>query len=100
MTDRFRWLCKVKRRKFTDIICPNTICDEAQYLIKQVTKLYRLEARLKFKTNQYRHMIRNSIARPIIEALEGWIDSTLEKILVESATKPCTKSVAKYQNVY
>lgn len=79
------------RRKFTDIIRPGTRCDEAEHFVNQVTKVYRLEALLKSKTDEYRHAVRNRIARPIVEALEDWIDTKLEKTLVGSAVYKALK---------
>lgn len=71
---------------------PSELTTEA---LRRIGELYVIEAEIRGKPSDERRQVRQAKAKPLINALETWLRSSLEKLSRKSDTRPpsCTPSI-------
>ena len=71
------------RRKFADLIKiqgKKRKAGKADYALNEIGKLYGIEARIKDKTRTEKQQIRQQDAKPILEKLKKWYETSLNQV--------------------
>ncbi|RSZ55073.1 IS66 family transposase [Massilia atriviolacea] len=73
------------RRKFYDlhVARPSPLTEEA---LRRISELYLIEADIRGKPPHERQLARQSMSRPLIDALERWLRASMEKLSRKSDT--------------